>query len=462
MNAQQDTIAAISTPPGLGAISIVRISGPESFEIADRVLRCSGPAPSKRQGQTFIHGFVHSEPGDDGKGEREVDEVIMLIYRAPHSYTREDVVEIQGHGGRTAARRVLRTVLEHGARLADAGEFTMRAFLSGRVDLLQAEAVMDVIGAKSERAAGAAMEQLAGTLSNWIQRAYDILISTCAELELSLDFDDEGLPGPALDDIDRRIASAVEALESLLGTWDEGHLLREGALVGISGRPNVGKSTLLNLLIGSDRAIVAAVPGTTRDTIEEEVVIKGVPLRIVDTAGLRETDCPVESQGVDRAMEIIDRADINLHVVDASESLLDDEWERIREMNPAKAVVVFNKIDLGEKVQQKEIPEFTVVRACLLSGEGIDGIRGAIGEKLGFDGDIAAHAVISERHRRAVSLVLDDVRGAQGLLEQRREDLIVPAVTLLRGALDKLGELTGQTYTEELLTNIFSRFCIGK
>ena len=462
MTAQQDTIAAISTPPGVGAISIVRISGPESLAIADRILRCRGQKPSEREGQTFIHGFVHAEPADEGKAGAEVDEVIMLLYRRPHSYTREDVVEIQGHGGRTAARRVLRAVLAQGARLAEAGEFTMRAFLNGRVDLLQAEAVMDVISAKSERAAAAALEQLDGSLSSTVQGVYTELISTATELELSLDFEDEGLPAPALDNIGIRIEMVVKALERLLATWDEGHLLREGALVGISGRPNVGKSTLLNRLVGSDRAIVTEIPGTTRDTIEEEFVINGVPLRLVDTAGLRETDCPVESQGVDRARDIIERADINLHVLDASEELPESEREQVSGLNPLKTVIVLNKIDLGARVKEAEISGFSVVRASLLAGEGIDAIRNAIAGKLGFDADISAHAVISERHRRLLSLVIEDAREALSLLAHGREDLIVPSVTLLRSALDKLGELTGQTYTAELLANIFDRFCIGK
>ena len=463
MNDAHDTIAAISTAPGVGAISIVRVSGPESFAIADQVVRCAGTKPSEREGQTFVRGFVHAQAETGcSKAEEEVDEVILLLYRGPHSYTREDVIEIQGHGGSMAARRVLRAVLDCGARMAEPGEFTMRAFLNGRLDLLQAEAVMDIIGAKSERAAAAAIEQLEGSLSTVIQTCYNKLLSTATELELSLDFDDEDLPEPTFEDIVSRIGDEVDKLESLMQTWGEGHLLRDGALVAISGRPNVGKSTLMNRLIGSERAIVASEPGTTRDTIEESTVIDGVPLRLVDTAGLRDTDCPIETEGVNRAKTVSARADINLYVIDGSVPLESDDRTSVESLEPRKTVLVLNKIDIGEEVTESQFSGFRCVKACLLRGEGTEDVRNAISGTLGFDADIAAHAVISERHRSVLSTVVSDTREARNLLEKRREDLIVPAVALLRAALDKLGELTGQTYTEELLSNIFSRFCIGK
>lgn len=455
----QDTIAAISTAPGEAGIAIVRISGPASLAIADRVFAGKGMPPSSRPAGSYIHGFVRiSEEG----GSKDLDEVILLVYRVPNSYTREDVIEIQGHGGRASAKRILRAVLDAGARPAEPGEFTKRAFLSGRIDLLQAEAVADLIMARTDRAASAAMVQLEGSLSSTFADIYDCLINASADLEASLDFPEEELPPALLQGAMDQIRSGRSQLTDLLKTWEEGHLLREGALVVISGKPNVGKSTLLNMLLGINRAIVAPEPGTTRDSIEEEFVLGGVPLRLVDTAGLRESDNMVEREGVQRAQTLIGKADLNLVVYDSSVQLDVEEIALLKAMDPGKCLIVLNKADLGQNVSIEYFSGFAVVSSSLLRGTGVADIKDAITDKLGIRNLGLPHATISERHRHIIQNVLSELNEVLKTLDSGSEDLLVPAISILRGAVDELGTITGRKYDNELLQNIFSRFCIGK
>ncbi|MDD3605078.1 MAG: tRNA uridine-5-carboxymethylaminomethyl(34) synthesis GTPase MnmE, partial [Kiritimatiellae bacterium] len=300
MQAPDDTIAAIGTAPGTGGIAVVRVSGPRTMEIADRIVRCSAPRPSMRRTMSVIYGHIAAAAGD-------VDEVLVLVMKGPGSYTREDMIEIQGHGGRVMAAAVLQAVLDAGARLAEPGEFTKRAFLNGRIDLTQAEAVADIVGARSRRAGRAALEQLEGSLSAAVNALYDRLMGIAADMEATLDFPEEDIPEALIQDVPDRISRAVSEMDLLISSWQEGRLLREGALIVISGRTNVGKSTLLNALLDTDRAIVSHIPGTTRDIIEEGLVLDGIPVRLVDTAGLRETSCEIESEGIRRTMRHIAR-----------------------------------------------------------------------------------------------------------------------------------------------------------
>jgi len=454
-----DTIAAVSTAPGEAGISVVRVSGPLALEIADRTFRSSGSAPSSRAANTFLHGFIHH--ASFGMTDLDVDEVILLIYRAPHSYTREDVVEIQGHGGSTASRRILRTILEAGARMAEPGEFTRRAFLSGRIDLLQAEAVMDLIRAKSERAATAALEQLDGRLSDCITEVYDRLLLIAADIEATLDFVENELPAAALCEIEDRLAFVRESMTSLLQGWEEGHLLREGAVVVISGSPNVGKSTLMNRLLGTNRAIVTDVPGTTRDTLEEQIVLAGIPIRLVDTAGLRNSDCHIEKEGMRRAHLSIRKADVNLCVFDASTRLSVDEISALETYDIATSIIVLNKTDLGSKLTEADFLGFRVLPCSLIDG-GTEAIQQAILSQLGIAPAPPPHAVISERHRLLVQTSLNELEEALAVLRAGRDEEVALAAASLRAALESLGELTGRTYTNDLLDNIFSRFCVGK
>ncbi|MDD4870449.1 MAG: tRNA uridine-5-carboxymethylaminomethyl(34) synthesis GTPase MnmE [Kiritimatiellae bacterium] len=459
MEISSDTIAAIATAPGEAGIAIVRISGPASLSIADRIFKGSGDPPSKRQAGTFLHGFIRSSSTPH---DADADETILLIYRAPHSYTREDVIEIQGHGGRTCAKRILRAVLEAGARPAEPGEFTKRAFLNGRIDLLQAEAVADLIMARSDRAASAAIEQLEGSLSSSFSSIYDCMINAAADLEASLDFPEEDLPSSLIQGAVERLRSAKKQLDTLLATWEEGHLLREGALVVISGKPNVGKSTLLNSLLGTNRAIVTDEPGTTRDTIEEEFVLDGVSLRLVDTAGLRDSDNVVEREGVQRAHALINKADLNIMMYDAFVKPGTDELKQLMEMDPCRCIVVLNKTDLGQKTSSADFPGFTVISSSLLKGTGIAEIRAAIIAKLGIQGFDLPHATISERHRHIIQNVLAELNDTLKVFSPDNEDLLVPAISTLRTAIEQLGTITGKNYDELLLENIFRRFCIGK
>ncbi len=456
-----DTIAAIATAPGEAGIAIVRVSGDAALQIADAVFRCAGMKPSDRPGQSFVHGFVHA-PGSDADAAADVDEAILLIYRAPRSYTREDVIEIQGHGGATSARRILRAVLDAGARMAEPGEFTRRAFLSGRIDLLQAEAVMDIIRARSDRAAHAAMEQLEGSLSATFIDIYDRLLSVAGDLEATLDFGEDELPAATMRTLRSQLEDIRTDLAKLLAGWEEGHLLREGALVVISGCPNVGKSTLLNALLGSERAIVTHTPGTTRDTLEEQLVLSGIPVRLVDTAGLRETDCDIEQEGIRRTHEQLGRADINLWVVDVSAELSEEEREHISARDPQRCIVVLNKCDIGKMLSPNAFGELSTVTCSLMNGRGVDALRSAILEKLGIAGPVTANATISERHRAIVQDVLNALNDVVDMVDLGQEDLTVMASSSVRMALESIGEITGRTYHADLLDNVFSRFCVGK
>ncbi|MEI6169086.1 MAG: tRNA uridine-5-carboxymethylaminomethyl(34) synthesis GTPase MnmE [bacterium] len=450
-----DTIAAIATAPGEGAIAIVRLTGPASLEIADRVFRGKGRPPSRRAAQTFVHGTLVSENG-------VIDEVILLIYRAPHSYTREDSVEFQGHGGSAAAKRILRTMLEAGARMAEPGEFTKRAFLSGRIDLLQAEAVLDLIRARSDRAADAALEQLSGSLSKAFEQLYDDTLALAANLEATLDFSEDELPASVMQEVIARRQHVDAEFKRLLDSWDEGHLLREGALVVISGKPNVGKSTLLNALVGKNRAIVTPIAGTTRDTIEEHVVINGFTVRIVDTAGLRETPCEIEKEGVSRAISAISGSDCNIYVIDGTLELDDQDESNLSLLNPSKTIIAINKCDShGLLTTTARLTNKSDMLISAKNGIGIEALKQAIISKLGIHGGGTPHAAISERHRHLLVSAHKDIVES-GLLLARPTPEPALAASRLRGALETLGQVTGRIYHEELLNTIFSRFCIGK
>ena len=453
----EETIAAIATAEGEGSISVVRVSGPAAFSIADGLFDCRGTPPSRRRHATFAFGRIREK-------DRDLDEVLMLFMRGPRSYTGEDTIEIQGHGGSQCARRILRAVLGAGARLAEPGEFTRRAFLAGRIDLLQAEAVQDLIRARSERAAAAALEQMEGSLSASFAALYDELVSVAAGLEATLDFPEDELPAIYVDEIRRSLGTVQSRVENLLATWEEGHLLREGAVAVISGRANVGKSTLLNRLLGRDRAIVSAIPGTTRDTIEESIVLQGIPVRLVDTAGLRVTDCAVEQEGIRRTVAHVEQADLHLYVLDASRDVDAEEREALRGLDARRSIVLMNKVDLGCRARiPPELPLRTV-ETSLISGQGLDALKGVMMEKLLSDADMAArpHATISERHRAILLVALEEIGMAAERLDAGSDEEIVPACAHLRSALELLGQATGRVYHDELLDSIFSQFCIGK
>jgi tRNA modification GTPase len=335
-----DTIAALATAPGEAGIAIVRISGPETYAIADAIFRGRGEPPSRRKPFTFAHGRIVDAEG------HSMDDALMLFMRGPRSYTGEDQVEVHGHGGSISSRRILRRVIEAGARLAEPGEFTRRAFLNGRMDLVQAEAVLDLIKARSERAAKAAVDQLKGTISSSLSSIYDDTIALNADLEATMDFPEDELPEAVMEEILGRLEVVRRRTSALLETWSEGRMLREGALVVIAGQPNVGKSTLMNALLGQSRAIVSDTPGTTRDTIEEGYVLNGIPLRLVDTAGLRDTACDIEREGIRRSRDHLQKADLTIYLLDATQGVTPEDEDNLKKLDPAKTLVVWNKMDL--------------------------------------------------------------------------------------------------------------------
>lgn len=450
-----DTIAAIATPPGQGGVGIVRVSGSKVWKIADEIFP-GLEKPSAAKGSTFLYGNVTAADGT------KIDEALCLIFRAPKSYTGEDTVEIQGHGGPVVLKKILRRCLDAGARMAEPGEFTKRAFLNGKIDLVQAEAVADLIHAQSDRAAKAALEQLEGGLSQRFNSLYNGLMETAADIETTLDFVEDELPDDVFPNLGKKLDQSFQSLENLLATWDEGRLLREGARVVIMGRPNAGKSTLFNALLGTDRAIVTEIAGTTRDVIEESLVLDGVPLRILDTAGLRETECRIEQEGIRRARAHSAAADIAVYLIDSSVSFSVEDEEHLQKLNPVRTVVVLNKVDIRHPAFDFRLPVFQPLETSLKAGSGIVELKKTLSEKLGGVSGAPAHAVISERHRNLLELARTELLQARTRIAEEGEPGAASAAEHLRTALEALGQVTGRIYHNELLDSIFSRFCIGK
>jgi tRNA modification GTPase len=447
-----ETIAAIATPAGEGGVGIIRISGKRALEIGSAVFKAvDGVTLLDRVANSFTYGSIQDQEGV------QIDGGLALVMRGPKSFTGEDTVELQGHGGAVVLRRVLRRVLEAGARMAEPGEFSRRAFLNGRMDLTQAEGLYDLIRARSDRAAQVAFEQLDGVLSRSFNELYDAFLVVTANLETTLDFVEDELPDDVFSGIAQKLDDSFRDLDELLETWNEGRLLREGVRVAILGRPNAGKSTLLNALLGFERAIVSEVAGTTRDTIEEQWVLNGIPLRLTDTAGLRVTNCCVEAEGIRRAEAHGEAAELIIYVLDASEPLSTEDQRRLDELPMDRSVVVLNKIDLGQEVQVVD-----GVAVSLLNRNGLADLKKALIEKLETGAEGTAHAVISERHRALLIQARDEAKQARAYLIENIEQQAALACDHLRSALEHLGHVTGRTYHDELLDNIFSRFCIGK
>ncbi|MBP7830314.1 MAG: tRNA uridine-5-carboxymethylaminomethyl(34) synthesis GTPase MnmE [Kiritimatiellae bacterium] len=454
-----DTIAAIATAQGEGSISIVRLSGPQSLTIAEGITRCPIPTLSGRPTHTIVHGFVT----DQG---RDIDEVLILVMRAPHTFTGEDVVEIQGHGGPVSARRVLSCVLKAGARAAEPGEFTRRAFLNGRIDLVQAEAVLDLVRSSSDRAAEAALQQLEGRLSNELEAIYDDLISAAADLAAVLDFPEEEIH-PQVQESAVQVLSRVRTkIQDLLNTWNEGRILRTGAFVVIAGMTNVGKSTLLNTLLNYNRAIVSPIHGTTRDFIEESYCLNGIPVRLVDTAGIRSSSCELEQEGIRRSGEQVAKADLQLYMVDASQPLSDSEASSLRSKTRENCIVVLNKADLGLRIHARDLPGLDVVTTSLVDGTGLDVLRRLMGKKveccMGGKTESSSHATIAERHRKLLQSAANEVDAAMDKLASGDEEGQFIASEAVRVAAESVAQILGRQYCESLLDGIFSRFCIGK
>lgn len=454
----EDTIAAIATPPGEGGIGIVRLSGPDAIAIAHSVFVSSRGRDIRTDAGRVFHGAIRDERG-------VIDEVLAHIMRAPHSYTAEDVVEINCHGGTAPLRAVLELTLLRGARLAEPGEFTKRAFLNGRLDLVQAEAVLDRIRARTDAALRAASSAAQGALSQSIHRFAEVLAESLARVESAIDFPEEDLPELVDETLRKRLIETLDEMRQLLSTADAGRLYREGAAIAIAGQPNVGKSSLFNALLRDARAIVTAHPGTTRDLIEEVITLSGIPARLTDTAGLRAATDEVERIGIESARRALSNADVVMFLLDAAAPATDEDEVLAREVLAlgVPAVLVLNKIDLNS---EPRLPSWVdafaaVVRVSALRSTGLKELEDALHRLLlGDAGTISPdQGVITRVHQR------DSLRRAITALERMLENYGASPEFLsidLRDSLDALGEITGETTPEDILNRIFSSFCIGK
>lgn len=467
-----DTIAAIATPLGEGGLAVLRVSGPQALAIADRCFMPKGIAskkPSAAASHTIHYGHIVREG-------RVIDEVLVSVLRAPRTFTREDVVEISCHGGLLPARLVLDALLAAGARLAEAGEFTKRAFLNGRLDLAQAEAVADLIHARTDLAVSAANEQLAGKLSQRIRELRAELLTTLAHVEAHLDFPDEDIAPDTRGQLLARLDRGVAFMDELLRTAHDGQVLRRGVRAAIVGRPNAGKSSLLNQLLGHDRAIVSPTPGTTRDTIEETASIRGVPVVFIDTAGLRDTVDAVEAEGVRRSRVALERAELILHLLDASEPLDAADQRHLEEFAGRKRLLVINKTDLPRRLELPLTPTLSpseverelsaalprILEISCATGMGLEALRDAIRDSVvtgGLNAEML-QVMINSRHQDALQRArAATLRSAEALRADRTLELVALD---LRIAVQAVGEIVGETTTEDLLDVVFSQFCIGK
>lgn len=445
--AEGETIAALATPGGTGAVALIRISGPDAAEVIGRACGRKRAFEDRRATLATVR---------DARGG-VLDQVLVTRFAAPRSYTGEEVVEVATHGGRLVARRVLERLLDCGARAAGAGEFTERAFLNGKLDLTQAEAVMDLISAQSDLALRAAHEQLEGGIGRRTEALRGELIDTVAQLEAWIDFPEEDIDPETGDALAARIAATRGAIEALLATADQGRILREGLRTVICGRPNAGKSSLLNALLGLDRAIVSETAGTTRDTIEEMLVVEGVPLRMIDTAGLHTAGDAIEEEGIRRTLREAGRADLLLVVADAT--LPPDQALPTTVPDAPRRITILNKADLPE-ARGWDLPD--AWRVSCVEGRGLKELRHRIRElaELG-EADWGEHSVaINARHRDCLGRARASLEAAEASLRDG-DDAEITALSL-REALDFLGEVAGRVDTEEILGSIFSRFCIGK
>jgi tRNA modification GTPase len=451
-----DTIAAISTPFGEGAIAVLRLSGKRAVAIADEVFRGkTNPSASKTRMQQF--GAIHD-------GEAKLDDVLLTVFRTPHSYTGEDIVEIACHGGVLVTRRILELLLRRGARSAQPGEFTQRAYLNGKMDLTQAEAVMDLISAQTDLALRAASEQLEGRLGERIRALRESLLGTLAHIEAFIDFPDEDIDPDTGAALHARLDAAHTDIAALLATAERGRILREGVRVVIYGAPNVGKSSLLNLLLGTERAIVSARPGTTRDVIEEVINLRGLPFRLVDTAGLRESDDEIERAGMERTRRAIQHADLILHVIDASAAGGRDGCPQPSAPDPfseplPSTLLVLNKTDLGEHPDWRASDG---IRISCLTATGLDALAEAITTRItsGTGTTRDWSLAINARHAACLETAHRYLEAArQALIDGLSPEFIAEE---LRAALQAVGDIVGHADTEDLLGRIFATFCIGK
>ena len=452
-----DTIAAISTPRGEGGIGIIRISGDKSFEILERIFNTKNP--NRDLGfYKFNYGFIH----DNGK---IIDEVMAVRMKAPKTYTCEDVVEINFHGGHLISEKVLELVLKNGAKHAEQGEFTKRAFMNGRIDLSQAEAVMDIIQGKTEKSISLSLEQLRGDLRDKIGSFKKALLDVTAHVNVVLDYPEEGIDDPLPSNLRENLENVYAEAERLISSYDKGKKIKEGIKTVIAGKPNVGKSTLLNSLLKEERAIVTHIPGTTRDVIEEIINIKGIPLVLTDTAGIRKTEDIVENIGVEKSKKFIENADLVLLVLDASRELESEDREVIQEIqnNNKKTIVLLNKIDLERKIELDEFGLENIMEISAKDNIGIEDMEERIYSYIVEEKveDSSEKLIITNiRHKTALEKTKDAIRN---IFETIDAGMPMDLISVdLKEALDSLSEITGEISSEDILDHVFGNFCVGK
>lgn len=458
----EDVIAAISTPAGVGGIGIVRMSGEGCIAIADAVF-CGkkGKELKDKKSHTISYGTVL-----DPKTGKVIDEVLAMVMKAPHTYTKEDVVEFDCHGGNLVVRKILEALLNTGARLAEPGEFTKRSFLNGRIDLAQAEAVVDIIHSKTELSRQAAVNQLEGRLTKEVRKMRNELLDMIATIEAAIDYPEHDVEEDTYRQMQEKATNLIVQMEKMLESADRGKIIREGLETVIVGKPNVGKSSLLNWFLEEERAIVTDVPGTTRDTVEEYINIEGIPVKIVDTAGIRQTGDIVEQMGVEKSKEYAARGDLILMMVDMSRPLDEEDKEILELITEKKVVLLLNKMDLEPKVSREElipyVPEENIISISILKNKGFETLTKRLKE-LFFGGEVATAEdglLGNVRHRNALYHAKESMERALVTIETKMpEDFISMD---LQEANDSLGEITGDSVDEEIIDRIFTKFCLGK
>lgn len=460
---EMDTIAAISTPMGEGAIAVVRLSGEEAIQIAGRLFKSVSGKPLTEMASHTIH-YGHLI---DPKSGQVIEEVMATVMKGPKTFTKEDVVEINCHGGIVSVNRVLQLVLNHGARLAEPGEFTKRAFLNGRIDLSQAEAVMDLIRAKTDRAMNVALGQMEGRLSKLIRKLRQEILETLAHVEVNIDY-------PEYDDVEEmthnmlleKASFVQDEIQKLLQTSQQGKILREGLATVIVGRPNVGKSSLLNSLVHENKAIVTDIPGTTRDVIEEYVNVRGVPLRLLDTAGIRETEDIVERIGVEKSRQVLKEADLLLLVLNSSEKLTQEDRNLFKAIEGMDAIVIVNKTDLPQQIEMDKVRELAsehrLVTTSLLEDRGVEELEEAIAS-LFFSGSIEAGDITYVSNSRHIALLNQAFHAIEEAIDGVRSGVPIDIAQIdLTRTWELLGEIIGDSVHESLIDQLFSQFCLGK
>ncbi len=454
------TIASISTAPGIGGIGIIRMSGKNTFNVLDKIFKAKSPKSIEEiPGYTIKYGHIFD-------GEKIIDEVLVSYFKAPKSYTTEDMCEINSHGGTVIMRKILELCLKNGAELAEPGEFTKRAFLGGRIDLSQAESIIDIINAKSEREAKEGIKQLEGFLSEKINEIKNNLLEIMTNIEVSIDYPEYDTPEVTNNDILRNIEESRKKLEDLKKSFDNGKLIKQGIKTVIIGKPNAGKSSLLNAILKEDRAIVTEIEGTTRDTIEEFVNINGIPLNLIDTAGIRNAKDEVERIGIEKSKKLAEDADLIIAILDSSKELSEEDIEILEIAKNKKSIVILNKVDLEQKIKPEnpklEIFNKNIINLSAKNKIGLESLFEKITtmfnlDEINIDNDIV---ITNERHKNLISKAIENLDKAKNIL---KDGMPVDIIAIsLKDVLSNLGAITGEEAGEEIINEIFARFCLGK